>query len=363
MSYFDRRQNEIERLVTGLVNQVLAAEPEDPVDFLIEHLQRQKEARVETDAVGAAIEAAVQRARAEPTPSDRGEHDKWSVASWLGNRMAEPVATALLRPLGSDAPPHVALAFVRTLDRSAIRALLDARALDELADAVCVTVAELSAGAASAEALNAKFAESTFTLSYGGVDTFFAGLEGRLGPPNPNLRVTMKREHCSMADALDLFTTPNYHVTTTSQVEWFYVVDPTCGLIATGRDAWPAEQDQSGSGKVARRGGAAGNGAPPLEMFGQAMGRINRNLQNIGEPTLLEEELIGGRLYTGPMCAPAPHTVSSPPQPRPRFRVLDAHDPPTQAGSTSTTWCSVRTTAHLTSCAMSMPAFARATAT
>ena len=84
--------------------------------------------------------------------------------------------------------------------------------------------------------------EAAFTLAYGGMDTFFGGLERLLGPPSPNLQEAMRREHCASADSKEYFTSANYGVTTTSQIEWLFVVEPQDGLRKLRLAAWPHEQ-------------------------------------------------------------------------------------------------------------------------
>ena len=43
-------------------------------------------------------------------------------------------------------------------------------------------------------------------FQYGGLDCFFTGLDGFIGPPHPSLRATMEHEHCGSADSKDDFT-------------------------------------------------------------------------------------------------------------------------------------------------------------
>lgn len=62
-----------------------------------------------------------------------------------------------------------------------------------------------------------KFA-GAIELSYQGLDSFFHGLEGIIGPPDPRLRHGMTNEHMSGTESDDEFTTANYGVTTTSKV-------------------------------------------------------------------------------------------------------------------------------------------------
>ena len=69
-----------------------------------------------------------------------------------------------------------------------MRSLLDGAVLDGIAELVSEAAANMSSAASSALELSNKFAESTFTLSYGGLETFYEGLEGRIGAPNPNVK-------------------------------------------------------------------------------------------------------------------------------------------------------------------------------
>ena len=57
---------------------------------------------------------------------------------------------------------------------------------------------------------HSKFAASTFTLAYADLSTFHGGLEARIGHPNPDLRESIRMEHCGSADSQTEFTTGNY---------------------------------------------------------------------------------------------------------------------------------------------------------
>ena len=57
-----------------------------------------------------------------------------------------------------------------------------------------------------------------------------ASLERLLGPPSPNLLEAMRRDHCASADSFIYFQSPNYDVSTTSQIEWLFVADPDTAL-------------------------------------------------------------------------------------------------------------------------------------
>ena len=169
-AYIDRKGADIEATMTELLHELIRTEAPDPRSLLLAFEQQQRVQRPD------AIEAAVQQARNAPVSEGDAE---WSVSSWLGESTAGPVAAALTRPLDDNAPAHIQLGFLRALngDRGLVRALLDDRVLDGIADAVCSAATQL-AGGVTAEALSEKFAETTFTLSYGGLDSFFHGLEG-----------------------------------------------------------------------------------------------------------------------------------------------------------------------------------------
>ena len=78
-----------------------------------------------------------------------------------------------------------------------------------------------------------------YTLSWlaGGLETFFGGLEGLIGTPNPKLKESMEREHTSSSDSLTEFYASNYGTATTSALEWLFVVDP----VSRPADVWPAD--------------------------------------------------------------------------------------------------------------------------
>ena len=71
------------------------------------------------------------------------------------------------------------------------------------------------------------FEDGEGSLKFGEISTFYEGLDGFLGPPNPNLREAMENEHCKSADATAIFRVPNYYTHTTSELEYWFVVEPT----------------------------------------------------------------------------------------------------------------------------------------
>ena len=136
--------------------------------------------------------------------------------------------------------------------------------------------------------------EQTFTLHYESLETFFSGLDAHVGNPNPNLDVAMEREHCSSADSKLHFVTDNYHIDTTSTIEWWFVVSPNQGLEVLGLDHYPREEREDlDDAKEART-------PKPLETFDEELRAKGDQLQAVGSERMLQVELIGARLYTGP---------------------------------------------------------------
>ena len=217
-----------------------------------------------TEAREAGKAAAKEKGKAAAPKSPKKAGDKsegWCAAKWIDalSPICYVIADALLSPLGdvttSQNPnSDVELAFVRAIGRmdalagteAVLRLLRNGPFLGQMASELYKNAYTLAnARAATATELQSKFLdESAFTLAYGGMDTFFGGLEKLLGPPSPQLEQAMKREHCASADSKEFFTSGNYGVTTTSQIEWYFVFDPNDGLSKLHGvvDDWPEEQ-------------------------------------------------------------------------------------------------------------------------
>lgn len=233
-------------------------------------------------------------------------------------------------------------------------------------------------------AWSTKFAAEANVIryAYGGLDTYFGGLEALVDLPNPAILEGMFEDHCigpvrdtETSDVDDVWQTGNYGIRTTSMTEWGFVVhaedgndvalsrlrhmatpdgqkvlkrellnieqqfnsekqpEPTYNetwtefeafAIQNNRDfaknfdrrvthpEWPAEGDKVGSREVARR-------PRPLRDFMPSWIEINKLLRSSAEDEesitdreswlksgrdgqhLQVAELIGARLYTGPM--------------------------------------------------------------
>jgi hypothetical protein len=119
------------------------------------------------------------------------------------------------------------------------------------------------------EAAESKFA--TFVHPSGTIEDYQKGLSSRIGFPHLQFYSAMEAEHSSMAGTSTPFTTRNYGITTTPQMEWLYVVHG---------DAAPAEH----------------------MLHGRSIARVEDKLQccQARKAGLRKEEVIAIILYTGP---------------------------------------------------------------
>ena len=110
-----------------------------------------------------------------------------------------------------------------------------------------------------------------------------------------SLLKSVQNEHCGKKDALLPFNSSNGIIGTTSAREWEFVHDPD---TTAGPDVY------------SERGGDFRQMHPEwcrkptaLAVFEEKMRMKNEELERAGQTPLILEELIAGRLYTGPMCA------------------------------------------------------------
>ena len=97
----------------------------------------------------------------------------------------------------------------------------------------------------------------------------------------------MEREHCSRPDADILFDTSN-GIRTTSRDEYEFVVSPIRGK------AYPERATLRPTPSKCRR-------PLSLDELWAAVTPRNAALRDLREPELIREEVVGGRLYSGPM--------------------------------------------------------------
>ena len=248
-------------------------------------------------------------------PATRHVTSSWRTATWLRSLGIEEIcANALLAPhyAGRHTADDLAddeLAYVRSLHSEAeVRTLLSSGSgvLDRLSRAVWAGVESLrSTGAQTGAELHAKFVQDGvgFTLSYGGLDTFWRGLEALVGAPNPKLAESIEREHTACADSQLPFQSANYLTKTTSHTEYLFVFEPDAGLKTLGIDEWPSEAAGAGDEGAPHR-----RRARTLAEFEPAIAAINAKLVANGTALFLPAEAACARL-----CARA-HLTSQPPR-------------------------------------------------
>ena len=263
----------------------------------------------------------------------------WTIHGWLASLDLAAVAAAALTPPSSSTKP---LEFLR--DESActptwLSQRLSAAGVGGLTDTVWVAVKQLRASSTPME-LQDKFLQGgAGLLSYSGLNTFFGGLEAKVGSPQPDVHMAMAAEHMKKEDSIERITTENYGITTTSSIEWRFVAEPE----SPPHGGWPVEErlrmahaissspdaSQSSASRIAstakagvtlahptghRRWGhlnlalrkLAASGAHhrtalPLSALEDACNAPNAKLASMREPLVTLDEAIGARLYTGPL--------------------------------------------------------------
>ena len=100
--------------------------------------------------------------------------------------------------------------------------------------------------------------------------------------------------------SLLLVAIPHFKIRTTSEIEYFFVTEgeaalahATLALDASRIDRYPEEGVSIDEGRK--------RSPRPLSDFHAELRRINRKLDTMREPPLIEDELTASRLYTGPM--------------------------------------------------------------
>lgn len=139
-----------------------------------------------------------------------------------------------------------------------------------------------------------------FVLSYGDMHDFQRGLTGLVGPPEMgNALEVMRADHSDRSDSLEWFSVGNYGTTTTSEIEFLFVVEPTEASLETlGLERWPSETRlENAGGEYLERM----RKLIALEQFEPQRRLMHTKVKEHGGASFTVEALIGGRLYTGPM--------------------------------------------------------------
>lgn len=150
--------------------------------------------------------------------------------------------------------------------------------------------------AATADELNStKFAEDArFVAVYGSTADFFDGLEPHLGPPQNPILEAMQEEHTVPRDTTVPFTTSNGFEGATSATEWEYVVAPKADSFYGCRNEFLNTRDPLLRERNMRK-------IIDLDDYRAKMQSVNAQLVAGQHVPLRDADLIGGRLYTGPM--------------------------------------------------------------
>ena len=160
-------------------------------------------------------------------------------------------------------------------------------------------IRKLKAGTDESSALeqNSKFSMDTDAdmASFAKLQQFYDGPEKFIGTPNPNATEGIRREHCERENADTKLTTPNYKITTTPRIEYFFVVDPF-GYLDGGFHGYPHTSMDRSKWSAADKSVCNGEhrrNVVVLGVFTQHPKALDAGLQ--------QAEVIALRLYTGPL--------------------------------------------------------------
>ena len=254
---------------------------------------------------GAHVGQAAGRRKKEEKKAEEGEGQQWNVAQWLQSLALHDVVAATLElPEAGQKQFH----FMRALERPRLEKLLnESDLISNMCDVIMEGARFLTSGGSDrgSTVANDKFqASGKFQMSYGSLSLFYGGLESLIGPPKMlkgSLLHSMEQEHTGERDARCEFTTSN-GVTSTSATEWEVVINPkeeTRGRFRDhGLETYPERKDfrelYPDWCRAIR---------PIDEMMDVMETECNARLRHEGHTELIREELVGGRLYTGPLYA------------------------------------------------------------
>jgi hypothetical protein len=228
--------------------------------------------------------------------------DDWTAAGWLSSI---PAVTKVIADQLSPSSLDRLLQWGKSPSgRDDLLTHLQQRGtLEKLVDYAIWPAAQAlsNAEAATASELTEKIVQQGvgFDLGLGHLSSFYGGLEAIVGPPDPKIDIGMEREHCVSADSTVTFTTPNYGIVTTSQIEYYYVVDPSGGLVELGIAEYPREDPAKLTGNAVPRESKPLTST--ISSLRQAFDDKNVALERLGQTRLLQCEMTAGRLYTGPL--------------------------------------------------------------
>jgi len=235
----------------------------------------------------------------------------WSLGSWLqGLGTHRVAAAAIAKKVGSDDNGDT-LEFLRGLtSRDDVAQMLrtDA-AIETQIDVVWDAVEKLQqARAATNKEVEGMFADA-IGMEYAGLDAYNRGLDAVVGSvTTPNLLQAMTDEHENRLESDTAFAAPGVGpgVCTTSKTEWLFVTadDEAAALAKLGRESWPiaSEEKQANRSRCRKR--------RSLADLVRAAEHHNGQFREMGEPLLLQVEVIAVNMYSGPVSLPDPHRLA-----------------------------------------------------
>ena len=236
--------------------------------------------------------------------------ESWSISKFVKSLPLEHhIASAIRVPPGVEQ-----FEFCKRLTKFELLERLREARLEGLVDPLWHGLSALGAqAAATGHELSQKFAMEGITMALGGLSAFSNGLEALIGPAllargddgKKSLMNQMRIEHHDPRDS-GPFESAN-GVLTTSPVEWEFARDPQPGK------AYPERYDHKDDESIRLRNQRPEHCRRPrafVDLQAEAADR-NVRLAEGGFTLLVDEELVGGRLYTGTLAMARP--VSVPP--------------------------------------------------
>ena len=247
----------------------------------------------------------------EKLPRVRGERVKWARDLGLEGAVAQ------LLPPGDAFDGLKGLRALSDADLTALAQRVAAGLASALPGLLIQRVRELRASGVGAggalEHVNTKFSlDGAFVGRFATLRDFHSGPEGLIGTPNPRIEEGICTEHCRRANREVLFITSNYNVETWPSLEYEFVLAPRQGFAYPHT---PSDKSQWGSNPKGWKG-EHGRDAMSVEVYFpdhsdaasllQSLPQATQELvvrarEKIEEAGLLRAEVIGLRLYTGPM--------------------------------------------------------------
>ena len=294
-----------------------------------EELRSEDYAKGNTGAVVLRVEGAGAYNHAQGDPEDK-DSDAWTLAAWASSQpIGKAISQAITEASRECSQPKtseellallLSLACAEAGRTQLFTYLREGGVIEKLVSEMWPGLQQLATRSLpdSNETHGSRFVQGQgFELSYGDLNVFFGGLEAIVGSPHPMVEEGMSREHCTSVDSFVPFTTDNYLIRTTSQVEWWFVVDPTGALLSPERlgSSYQALGLTPSSSYPVENAARLANGAKPrapraLADFDAELCATNARLEEHHQTPCGREELVGARLYTGPMYMKVLQTAS-----------------------------------------------------